>query len=201
MRAFLSLWKGLPWVKPTEGIAIGREHFTPSKEKEIKRNKKIIQASCRFSQCIAIEDKNPRRVINTQVTWGGFPWQSVRSCTSMIALVYPPLCIGYGTWMSDHATTRLPGSKARKPHCVLCGSTRDVELHHVGGRHHIAWFTIPLCRIHHLRVTAALRVAGVNMSFTPDTRERFSRVRMATLVFLSLVEEELKDYEQNRQKQ
>lgn len=103
--------------------------------------------------------------------------------------------------MSDSATTRLPRSKARKPHCALCGSILDVELHHVGGRHHIAWFTVPLCRIHHLRVTAALRVAEVNMSFTPDTRERLSRVRMATFVFLSLLEEELKDYEQKRQKQ
>lgn len=91
--------------------------------------------------------------------------------------------------MSDRATTRLPRSKAKELHCAFCGSTRDVELHHVGGRQHIAWFTIPLCRTHHERLTEALRQAAVNMSYTPDRRERQTRVRKAVLVFSWMLEE------------
>jgi hypothetical protein len=38
-------------------------------------------------------------------------------------------------------------------------------------------------------VTAALRLAEVNMSYTPDERERWTRVRKAVLVFLWMLEE------------
>lgn len=78
---------------------------------------------------------------------------------------------------------------AKVSRCVLCGSTCDVEFHHVGGRHHIAWFTVPLCRDHHVRMTAALRLSGVEMSYTPNRLERLGRARKALWVFEWMLEE------------
>ena len=72
---------------------------------------------------------------------------------------------------------------------MLCGSSDHVELHHVAGRFHIPWFTLPLCRRHHERVTEAYRLAGVDMRYTPDARERLRQTRQATLVFLWMLEE------------
>jgi hypothetical protein len=97
--------------------------------------------------------------------------------------------------MNKEAPIR-PRSVKKQFRCALCGSIQDVELHHVGGQNHIAWFTVPLCKKHHDRITAALRQAGVEMRFTPDRQERLSRVRMATLVFLWMLEEIARKAEQ-----
>lgn len=83
---------------------------------------------------------------------------------------------------------RAVDAKSRRLRC-LCGSSEKVERHHVGGRQHVAWLTVPLCLNHHARVTAALRHAGVDMRCTPDKRERLRRARRATLVFLWALEE------------
>jgi hypothetical protein len=81
----------------------------------------------------------------------------------------------------------LPAPKAyverKRPHCALCGSTVQVERHHVGGRFHVAWFTVALCRTHHVRLTEMLRVAGVDMTYTADVRKRLVRILRAMLVF------------------
>ncbi len=100
--------------------------------------------------------------------------------------------------MKDDIKIRSPRSGTQKLHCVLCGSTVDVERHHAGGQYHIGWFNIPLCRMHHVRLTALIRLAGVNMSYTPDIRERFARARMMIFVFLWLLDEALKEYEQKQ---
>jgi hypothetical protein len=71
----------------------------------------------------------------------------------------------------------------KRLHCALCGSTAQVERHHVGGQFHIAWITVPLCRIHHGRMTEMLRLSGVEMGYTSDPQERLQRVRRAILVF------------------
>lgn len=73
--------------------------------------------------------------------------------------------------------------------CAFCGGTDHVELHHVGGRFHIGWFLVPLCRLHHVRVTAMLRMSGVDMRYTPDKRERIARARKAALAFLWMLQE------------
>jgi hypothetical protein len=91
--------------------------------------------------------------------------------------------------MTDGGTIRLQRAKRPKPPCVFCGNTVDTELHHVGGRSHVAWFILPLCRAHHTRVTDALRQSGVNMSYTSDPRERFARARSALLIFFWMLEE------------
>jgi hypothetical protein len=103
--------------------------------------------------------------------------------------------------MNDGVTIRRSPSKLKKPHCVLCGGTDDVENHHFGGRNHVAWFTTPLCRKDHLRVTVAIRQAGIDMSFTPHKRDRLARARRATYVFLWMLEDSLKEYEQGKEQQ
>ncbi len=83
-----------------------------------------------------------------------------------------------------------PRHRQRKQlHCALCGSTDHVERHHVGGRHHIAWFTVPLCRNHHVRLTVMLRQAGIDMSYTPVLFVRIIRARQAVWVFLWMLDE------------
>lgn len=97
--------------------------------------------------------------------------------------------------MNAGVIIRRSPSKVKKPHCVLCGGTDDVENHHLGGRNHVAWFTTPLCRKDHLRVTAALRQAGIDMSYAPNTRERLARARKAIAVFSWMLEERLDEFE------
>jgi hypothetical protein len=91
--------------------------------------------------------------------------------------------------MNGDITTRQRRSKSQKPHCILCKSIVDVQRHHVGGRNHVAWFTIPLCCPHHEELTRRLRQAGVNMSYTTDKTERLRRARQAVLVFSWMLEE------------
>ena len=66
----------------------------------------------------------------------------------------------------------------------LCGSGKNVELHHVGGRKHVVWFLVQLCREHHVELTLMIQQAGVDMRFTPDSAERMRRARLATYIFL-----------------
>lgn len=68
--------------------------------------------------------------------------------------------------------------------CAICGSTKDVEEHHLGGRNHAAYFTIPLCRVHHEAVTILIARARVSMQPTSDTAERARLARQAVYVFL-----------------
>ena len=59
-----------------------------------------------------------------------------------------------------------------------------MELHHIGGRNHVAWFLIPLCQKHHVALTIAIRRAGIDMEYTPDATERLRRARQAIYVCL-----------------
>jgi hypothetical protein len=76
--------------------------------------------------------------------------------------------------------------------CTICGSTHRVEKHHVGGRNHVVWFTIPLCRDHHARLTRYIEGAGIDMRYTADRLTRIRRARQALcmlLWFLDMQEE------------
>lgn len=73
--------------------------------------------------------------------------------------------------------------------CAICGAREQIELHHLGGAAHAPYFTIPLCREHHVRVTRALQLAKVCMSYTTELAERCRRARLACQVFLWFVEE------------
>jgi hypothetical protein len=82
---------------------------------------------------------------------------------------------------------RTKGPRGRR--CAICGSTKEIEEHHLGGRKHAAYFTIPLCHSHHKAVTIAITRAKVSMQRTSDTAERARRARLATYVFLWFLEE------------
>jgi hypothetical protein len=73
--------------------------------------------------------------------------------------------------------------------CAICGSTKEIEEHHLGGRKHAGFFTIPLCRHHHQAVTIGIARAGVNMQYTSNIAERAKRARMAAYVFLWYLDE------------
>jgi len=84
-------------------------------------------------------------------------------------------------------------SKAAKSRarCVICGSRDHVEQNHAGGRNHVAWFTMPLCRPHHVRFHELLRIAGVDLEHTPNRRIRLIRALKATLVLAWMLLEAL----------
>jgi hypothetical protein len=73
--------------------------------------------------------------------------------------------------------------------CAKCGSPQNVELHHIAGRNHVVWITIPLCREHHVRLTVAIQQAGIDMRYTSDTAERLRRARRAIYVCLWLLDD------------
>jgi hypothetical protein len=67
--------------------------------------------------------------------------------------------------------------------CAICGSTFKVEEHHLGGRQHARFFTVPLCQPHHREVTIMIQRAGVQMESASDEMERLRRVTQAVAVF------------------
>jgi hypothetical protein len=67
--------------------------------------------------------------------------------------------------------------------CGICGSTKEVEDHHLGGRKHATFFTIPLCVPHHQEVSIAIQRADAEMMrYTSDRTERLRRIVMACAV-------------------
>jgi hypothetical protein len=84
--------------------------------------------------------------------------------------------------------------------CTICESTHHVERHHVGGRNHVVWFTIPLCREHHVKLTRYIEAAGIDMRYTPDRLTRLRRARKAVYMLLWFLEEEEELISQQDQK-
>jgi hypothetical protein len=75
---------------------------------------------------------------------------------------------------------------------VFCGAITRIEQHHVGGRNHASWFTLPLCVEHHRDITSALYAAGVDMKPARTKVERIGRALQALAVFLWWLGQELK---------
>ena len=65
--------------------------------------------------------------------------------------------------------------------CVICGS-EGTERNHVGGRNHVAWFSMQFCLAHHAQFHALLRNARVNLEYTSDSRERLVRALKAFMI-------------------
>lgn len=62
---------------------------------------------------------------------------------------------------------------------MICGSTFQVESNHLGGRNHLAWFTMPFCKPHHDRFHVLVRQAGIDLTYTDDVVERIRRALAA----------------------
>ena len=84
---------------------------------------------------------------------------------------------------------RSEAPRQRGLRCAKCGSSSRVELHHIGGRKHVAWFTIPLCQEHHVEITTEIRRAGIDMQHTGNKEERLKRARRAIYVCLWFLDE------------
>jgi hypothetical protein len=84
----------------------------------------------------------------------------------------------------------LPKPEVKK--CVLCGDTRNVQGNHLGGRRHLAWFTMPFCGECHVLFHAMVNRAGIDLSYTHNPIERFRRSLAAIKIAEWMLLEQLK---------
>jgi len=86
--------------------------------------------------------------------------------------------------------------------CTICGSTVQVEANHLGGRKHLASFTMPFCKPHHERFHVLVRQAGIDLTYTDDPIERIRRalsaIKIAEWMLLEWMQQER--LKQKRQK-
>ncbi len=81
--------------------------------------------------------------------------------------------------------------------CVICDRSKDIEHNHVGGRNHVAWYTIPFCREHHAQFHALLSIARVDLEYTSDPRKRLLRALKAMKVCEWILLEALQNISQS----
>jgi hypothetical protein len=67
-----------------------------------------------------------------------------------------------------------------------------IEQHHVCGRNHVPWFTLPVCVEHHREITRRLQAAGVEMRRARTKTERIAHAQQALAVMQWLLGEELR---------
>lgn len=77
--------------------------------------------------------------------------------------------------------------------CVICGSTKDVEQNHAGGRNHIAWFTIPFCKPHHDQFHRQLEGMDIYLRYTPNNSKRLVMAALALTIALWMVLQALQE--------
>ena len=71
--------------------------------------------------------------------------------------------------------------------CVICGSDKNVEFHHAGGKNHIAWFTLPFCGPHHQQFHRLLESVKVDLRYTPNKLKRLVSAALALTITLWMV--------------
>ena len=86
---------------------------------------------------------------------------------------------------------RLP--KPAPKRCVLCESASNVQGNHLGGRHHLVWFTMPFCDRCHPLFHAMVDRAGIDLSYTDDPIERIRRALAAIKIAEWMLLEQLKN--------
>jgi hypothetical protein len=77
--------------------------------------------------------------------------------------------------------------------CVLCESSNNVQGNHLGGRHHLAWFTMPFCDRCHGLFHAMVDRAGIALRYTDDPIERIRRALAAIKIAEWMLLEQLKN--------
>ena len=90
-------------------------------------------------------------------------------------------------WQVQHETAQAPGEE-----CVLCGSDRNVQGNHLGGRQHLAWFKMPFCDRCHSLFHAMVDRAGIDLRYTDDPVERVRRALAAIKIAEWMLLEQLK---------
>ena len=87
----------------------------------------------------------------------------------------------------------MRASKLALKRCVLCGSAQNVQANHLGGRHHLAWFTMPFCDRCHPLFHAMVDGAGIDLSYTGEPIERVRRALAAIKIAEWMLLEQLKN--------
>jgi hypothetical protein len=84
-------------------------------------------------------------------------------------------------------------SRKHNARCAICGSGRNVEHHHIGGRKHLAWVSVPLCTDHHRQLHILLEQAGIDLRYTSDPVERMIRALGAISVLSCMIQNALQE--------
>ncbi len=85
-----------------------------------------------------------------------------------------------------------PSHRSKRAACVICGSHRNLQWHHIGGRKHLAYVEMPLCYVHHKQCHMLVKSSGVNLEYTSDSVERLIRASIAISIFFCMVQEALR---------
>ena len=84
-----------------------------------------------------------------------------------------------------------PHGKPKRSGCVICGSRRNLQWHHIGGRNHLVLVKMLLCGAHHVQCHKLIK--GIDLQYTPDPVERLIRASIAISIFLCIVQEALRE--------
>jgi len=84
-------------------------------------------------------------------------------------------------------------NSAVKPVCVICGSAKNIEYNHAGGRNHVAWFTVPFCEKHHQEFHRLLESAGIDLRYTSNKLKRLVIAALALTIALWIVLQALRE--------
>ena len=71
--------------------------------------------------------------------------------------------------------------------CIICGTDKNIEHNHAGGRNHIAWFTVPFCELHHQHFHRQLESVGIDLRYTPNRLKRLVIAARALTIALWMV--------------
>jgi hypothetical protein len=74
-----------------------------------------------------------------------------------------------------------------KAACVICGTDKNLEMNHVGGRNHLAWFTVPFCEQHHHEFHRLLDGVRLDLRYTPNKLKRLVTAAVALTIALWMV--------------
>lgn len=77
--------------------------------------------------------------------------------------------------------------------CVICGSDKNIELNHAGGRKHIAWFKLPFCERHHQQFHRLLEGVNVDLRYTPNKLKRLVSAALALSIALWMILQALRE--------
>jgi hypothetical protein len=73
------------------------------------------------------------------------------------------------------------------PVCVICGSQKNLEQNHAGGKNHIAWLKLPFCKRHHDQFHRMVESVGINLRYTSNKVKRLVMAALALTIALWMV--------------
>ena len=71
--------------------------------------------------------------------------------------------------------------------CVICGTDKNIEGNHTGGKNHLPWFKLPFCERHHKQFHRLLESVAVNLRYTPNKLKRLVLAALALTIALWMV--------------